>query len=233
MLKNTSHDADPYTAMIRFRSRSKNPRPPLTVPRLNGRVAVLADGARYGGRLDDVVPGALVVAAPDAAFLPDRPVLLQWRDDAGAAWQLPCTVSETRELPFPTTTLRPTGASECISEAQVDVPGGGLRVTARTAQSSRLPAGTRVPVTSLQLVGDRIAFWTILPLQPGDHVEVSAREADGSLLHVGLVVASVHASASSWLARVDCDVENPYAPAVGRLVAQLLAAAAPVVAGAA
>ena len=216
--------------MMRLRSRSKTPPPPLTVPRLNGRVAILADGARYGGRLDDVVPGALVVAAPDASLVPERPVLLEWRDDAGSTWQLPCMVAEAQAMPFPTTTLRPSGASECISETQVDSPDGGLRVTARTAQSSRLPAGTRVPVTSLQLVGDRIAFWTILPLGPGDHVEVMAREADGSILHVGLVVAHVNASPTSWLARIDCDAENPYAPAVGRLVARLLAASAPAVA---
>jgi hypothetical protein len=201
--------------------------PPLHVPRINSRVALLADGARITGRLDDIEPGVLVVAAPDLLMTPERPVLVEWRDDAGI-WQLPCVVADARDEPFTAVTLRPVGASTCISESQVEAPGGGLRVSARALQSSRVPAGTRVPVTSLQLAGDRIAFWTILPLVPGDHVELVARTADGDAMRVGLVVAQRHAGAGSWLGRVDCDAESPSSASVGKLVAILLSAAVPV-----
>ena len=50
-----------------------------------------------------------------------------------------------------------------------------MRVTARAVETAVFPNGARIPVTSLQLAGDRIAFWTIMPLQPGDHVELMAR----------------------------------------------------------
>jgi hypothetical protein len=211
--------------MIRFRPRraQQRPAPPLTIPRLNTRVALLTDGARYTGRLDDFEPGHLIVAVPDGLFSPERPLLLEWRDAAGT-WQMPCIVSDSREEPFPVVALRPTGASECISEAQVSAPAGDMRVTARAVETDRIPTGTRIPVTSLQLAGDRIALWTILPLAVGDHVEIMARTPEGETLRTGLVVAQVNRSGGSWLARVDCDAENPFAPAIGRLVAHLLAA---------
>ena len=211
--------------MIRFRPRraQQRPAPPLTIPRINSRVALLTDGARYTGRLDDFEPGHLILAVPDALFSPERPVLLEWRD-AGGTWQMPCIVTRTREEPFPVVAIRPTGASECISESHHASPSGDMRITARAVETARVPAGTRIPVTSLQLAGDRIAFWTILPLDAGDHVELMARTADGEVLRAGLVVAQVNASGGSWLARVDCDAENPFAPAIGRLVAYLLAA---------
>jgi hypothetical protein len=215
--------------MIRFRpKRPRETPPPLHVPRINSRVVLLADGARHTGRLDDIEPGQLVVAAPDALMSPERALLLEWRDQAGL-WQLPCLVTETREQPFTVVALRPTGASECISEAQVvNADGaGGLRVAARVMEADHLPLGTRIPVTSLQLAGDRIAFWTIVPLAPGDHVELTARTPDGESLRMGLVAAQIHLATAGYLQRVDCDAENPYAPAVGRLVAHLLAAAAP------
>ncbi len=212
--------------MIRFRPRraQQRPAPPLTIPRVNSRVAILTDGARYEGRLDDVEPGHLVVAAPDAIMTPERPILLEWQD-AGGVWQMPCLVSSTREMPFAVVKLRPSGRSICISESHVDAPDGGMRVTARAVEAARIPAGTRVPVTSLQLAGDRIAFWTILPLEAGDHVELMARTATGGVLRVGLVVAIANRTAGSWLARIDCDAENPHAPAIAQLVAHLLAAA--------
>jgi hypothetical protein len=211
--------------MIRFRPRraQQRPAPPLTIPRVNTRVAILTDGARYEGRLDDIEPGHLVVAAPDALMTPERPVLLEWQD-AGGIWQMPCLVSESRQKPFPVVSLRPSGRSECISESNVDAPGGAMRVSARAVEAARIPAGTRVPVTSLQLAGDRIAFWTILPLEAGDHVELMARTAGGAVLRAGLVVAQVNGTSGSWLARIDCDAENPHAPAIGQLVAHLLAA---------
>ena len=115
-----------------------------------------------------------MVAAPDVRMTPERPVLLEWRDPTGV-WQLPAAVTETREAPFDTIVLRPTGPAECISESQVASPGGGMRVTARAVETAVFPHGARIPVTSLQLAGDRIAFWTIMPLQPGDHVELMAR----------------------------------------------------------
>jgi hypothetical protein len=215
--------------MIRFRpKRPRETPPPLHVPRINSRVVLLADGARYTARLDDIEPGHLVVAAPDALMAPERPLLLEWRDQAGL-WQLPCLVTETRERPFTVIALRPTGASECVSEAQVVAAdgAGGVRVAARVTEAGHLPIGTRIPVTSLQLAGDRIAFWTIVPLAPGDHVELTARTPDGESLRMGLVAAQIHVANEGYLQRIDCDAENPYAPAVGRLVAHLLAAAAP------
>ena len=114
---------------------------------MNTRVAVLVDGARYGGRVDDVVDGALVVAAPDLSLSVERPVIVEWRDAAGT-WQLPGEVSAQRLYPFPTTSVRPTGPSECIAAPAVDA---GLRVAARVIDSGRLPEGTRVPVTTLNL----------------------------------------------------------------------------------
>ena len=211
--------------MIRLRSRKHSPpAPPLTVPRINSRVALLTDGARYTARLDDIEPGHLVVAAPDVHMTPDRPVLVEWRDPTGV-WQLPTAVAETREAPFDTIVLRPTGPAECISESQVASPGGGMRVTARAVETAAFPHGARIPITSLQLAGDRIAFWTIMPLRPGDHVELTAHTADGITLRAGLVVAQVLSTEGSWLSRMDCDAENPTAPAIARLVAGLLAAA--------
>jgi hypothetical protein len=82
--------------MIRLRSRKPQPAPPLTVPRINSRVALLTDGARYTARLDDIEPGHLVVAAPDVRMTPERPVQLEWRDPT-VVCQLPAAVTETRE----------------------------------------------------------------------------------------------------------------------------------------
>jgi hypothetical protein len=211
--------------ILRLLSRRPAP-PPLVVPQVNAKVAVLADGARYGGRVDDIRNGCLVVAAPDAHLARERPVLVEWRDEAGV-WRLPGMVRESLDEPFPTTWIRPTGHSECISEGQVDSPSGGLRVSARLVASNRLPVGTRIPISTVQLAGDRLAFWTIVPLGPGDHVELSMRTARGEVVRAGLVVAEVHSQPGSFLGRVDCDAEHPSSPAVARLVEHLLAAQAP------
>ncbi len=213
--------------ILRLLSRRPSP-PPLVVPQVNGKVALLADGARYGGRVDDIRNGCLVVAAPDANLARERAVLLEWRDEAGI-WRLPGVVSESLQDPFPTTWIRPTGISECISEGQVASPGGGLRISARLVESYRLPVGTRIPISTVQLAGDRLAFWTILPLGPGDHVELSMRTARGEVIRAGLVVAEVHNQPGSWLGRIDCDAENPSSAAVARLVEHLLAAQGPAV----
>src|SRR5262249_25126390 len=116
-VKNTPFGADLCPAMIRLRSRKPQPAPPLTVPRINSRVALLTARARHPARLDDMEPGHLVVAAPDVRMTPERPVLLEWRDPTGV-WQLPASVTETRELPFDAIVLKPTGPAECISETQ-------------------------------------------------------------------------------------------------------------------
>jgi hypothetical protein len=206
--------------MIRLRSR-RPPAPPLVVPSVNVRVAILVDGARYGGRIDDALDGSLVVAAPDVRLTADRPVMLEWRDAAGL-WRMPATVLSSRSHPWPTTTVRPSGPSECLAESELGQR-ATLRVTARVVESTRFPAGTRVPVTSVQLAGDRIAFWTILPLGPGDHVDLMLRTTDESVLHAGLVVARMHAQPGTWLGRADCDAADPASPVVTRLVAALLA----------
>lgn len=213
--------------MIRLLQR--RPAPPIVTPSVNMRVFLLVDGARYGGRVDDVVDGALVVAAPDASLTAERPVQLEWRD-GGGVWRMPGEVLASRSHPWPTTSVRPSGPSECIAETQVgDV--GDLRVTARIVRSQRFPVGTRIPVTSVQLVGDRIAFWTILPVGPGDHVDLMLRTTDGDVLHAGLVVARLHAQPGSWLGRADCDAADPASPVVSRLVAALLTVAQPEPAG--
>ena len=209
--------------MMKLRSRKPQPAPPLTVPRINSRVALLTDGARYTARLDDIEPGHLVVAAPDVHMTPERPVLVEWRDLTGV-WQLPTAVTETREAPFDTIVLRPTGPAECISESQVASPGGGMRVTARAVETAVFPhgAGSRSRRCSWPATGSRSG--RSCPLQPGDHVELMAAHRRGNTLRAGLVVAQVHTE-GSWLSRMDCDAENPTAPAIARLVAGLLAAA--------
>jgi hypothetical protein len=206
--------------MLSFRTR-RAAAPPLITPTVNTRVALLVDGARYGGRVDDLADGSLVIAAPDAQLVADRPVLLEWRDSAGV-WQMPATVLASRAMPWPTTTLRPTGASECLSETQVGGP-AELRATARIVESDRFPAGTRVPVTSVQLVGDRVAFWTILPVGVHDHVDLMLRTTEGDILHAGLVIARFTTQPGTWLGRADCDAADPASPVVSRLVAALLA----------
>jgi hypothetical protein len=186
---------------------------------VNTRVAVLVDGARYGGRVDDVVEGALVVAAPDLNLSPDRPVMIEWRDGAGT-WQLPGEVNAQRVHPFPTTAIRPTGPSECV--AQPTGEGAGVRVSAKVLASARLPEGTRVPVTTLTLRRGRLALWTILPLDRGDRIECVARLGGSHLVRVACTVAAAETQSGTWLVRADCMPDDPNSPAAVALVSALL-----------
>src|SRR3954451_20638880 len=127
-------------AMLRLRRTPVAP-PAIVAPPVNTRVAVLVDGARYGGRVDVVVDGALVVAAPDLNLSVERRVIVEWRDTAGT-WQLPCEVSAQRLYPFPTTSVRPPAPSE---SSAAPAAAAGLRVAARVLASGPLPEGTRVP----------------------------------------------------------------------------------------
>src|SRR3954451_10603151 len=86
-LKDVARNADEDYPMWRLRRAPVAP-PPIVAPPVNTRVTLLVDGARYGGRVDDVEDGALVVAAPDASLAPERPLIVEWRDSAGV-WQLP------------------------------------------------------------------------------------------------------------------------------------------------
>jgi hypothetical protein len=187
---------------------------------VNTRVAVLVDGARYGGRVDDVVGGALVVAAPDLNLSTERPVIVEWRDAAGT-WQLPAEVTAQRTHPFPTTSVRPTGASECVAAPAAD---RGLRVAARVLGSSRLPEGTRVPVTTLNLRRGQLALWTILPLEKGDRIECMARIGGGSrLVRVACTVASAEAQSGTWLVRAECQPDDASDPDTAALIGALVA----------
>ena len=64
-----------------------------------------------------------------------------------------------------------------------------------------------------------------MPLQPGDHVELMARTPDGSTRAPASSWPRCTSTEGSWLARIDCDAENPSSPAIARLVEDLLAAA--------
>jgi hypothetical protein len=205
--------------MIRFRRTLPAP-PPLVAPQVNARAAVLVDGARYGGRVDDIVEGGIVIAAPDAHLAPERPVLVEWRDAAGL-WQMPAEVVHSRLHPFPTTTVRPTGTSECV-QSTAGNGAAGLRVSARVIASTRLPEGTRVPVTTINLRGDRLALWTILPVERGDQLECVASLPDGRLVRARCTVEIVQAHQGTWLVRAECVLEEPASPAVRALVSTLV-----------
>jgi hypothetical protein len=192
--------------------------PPIVTPAVNTRVKLLVDGSYYGGRVDDVEDDAIVVAAPDALLGSERPVIIEWRDAAGV-WQLPAEVIAQRLFPFPTTSVRATGPSECVDSAAGNV--GTMRVTARVIVSSRLPEGTRVPVTTLNLRGDSVALWTILPLERGDRIECVARLADSRLVRVGCTVRTAESAAGTWLVRADCVLDDPHAGGSVALIAAL------------
>ena len=74
--------------------------PPVVSPGVNTRVSIVVEGVRYGGRVDDVERGSLVIAAPDIQLAAERPVMLEWRD-AGGVWVMPAEVVESRLLPVP------------------------------------------------------------------------------------------------------------------------------------
>jgi hypothetical protein len=221
-LKDVIANADQDPEMLRLRRAPTAP-PPIVAPPVNSRVALLVDGARYGGRVDDVEDGNLVVAAPDVSLSADRPVVVEWRDSAGT-WQLPGEVVASRLHPFPTTSIRPTGASECSSIAATEA---AMRVSARVVDSPRLPEGTRVPVTTLTLRGNRLALWTILPLERGDRLECVARLSDSRIVRVKTTVLNAETQSGTWLVRAECAPEEPNEPAAVALVTALLASETP------
>ncbi|MDQ1422102.1 MAG: hypothetical protein QOJ52_4064, partial [Acidimicrobiaceae bacterium] len=59
--------------MLKLRRRLSAP-PPVVSPGVNTRVSIVVEGVRYGGRVDDVERGALVIAAPDIQLAAERPV---------------------------------------------------------------------------------------------------------------------------------------------------------------
>jgi hypothetical protein len=132
-------------------------------------------------------------------------------------------VVAVRTHPFPTTSIRPVGASECIG-APAGEP-GSLRVSARVVSSNRLAAGTRVPVTTLNLRGERLALWTILPLEGGDRIDCVARLANGRLVRVPCTVSGAEAQPGTWLVRADCSADDPHHPGTVALVEALLSEA--------
>jgi hypothetical protein len=191
--------------MLKLRRRSAAP-PPVVSPGVNTRVSIVVEGVRYGGRVDDVERGSLQLAT-------ERPVMLEWRD-AGGVWVMPAEVVESRIHPFPTTSLRPSGASECVSPASGnDSP---VRLSGRIVESPRLPRGTRVPVTSANVDGAELVLWTILPLERGDVVDIVANTGGDRLVSARVRVSHAAPQSGSWLARVACrpDESDPSAAAL-------------------
>jgi hypothetical protein len=198
--------------MMKLRRRLAAP-PPVVSPGVNTRVAIVVEGVRYGGRVDDVERGALVIAAPDIQLATERPVMLEWRD-AGGIWVMPAEVVESRLHPFPTTSLRPSGASECV--APTSGSDGPVRLSGRIVESPRLPRGTRVPVTSANVDGSELVLWTILPLERGDVVDIVANTGGDRLVQARVRVSHSAGQSGSWLARVACrpDESDPSAAAL-------------------
>jgi hypothetical protein len=200
--------------MLKLRRRSAAP-PPVVSPGVNTRVSIVVEGVRYGGRVDDVERGSLVIAAPDIQLAAERPVMLEWRD-AGGVWIMPAEVVESRLHPFPTTSLRPSGASECVSTvAAGDSP---VRLSGRIVESPRLPRGTRVPVTSANVDGAELVLWTILPLERGDIVDIVANTGDDRLVKARVRVSHSSPQSGTWLARVACRPVADADPSAAALV---------------
>ena len=199
--------------MLKLRRRLAPP--PVVSPGVNTRVSIVVEGVRYGGRVDDVERGALVIAAPDIQLAAERPVMLEWRD-AGGVWMMPAEVVESRLHPFPTTSLRPSGASECVSPtAPAD---SAVRLTGRIVESPRLPPGTRVPVTSANVDGAELVLWTILPLERGDIVDIVASTGGDRLVKARVRVSHSSPQSGSWLARVACRPVAEADPSAAALV---------------
>src|SRR5262249_58151715 len=116
-----------------------------------------------------------------------------------------------RQSPSPTTSVRPTGASECAATPPSETP--GISVAAKVLSSGRLPEGTRVPVTTLNLRGNRLALWTILPLERGDRLECVARLADSRLVRVRCTVQAAASQSGTWLVRAEGVPDDPSDPA--------------------
>jgi hypothetical protein len=186
--------------MLKLRRRLAAP-PPVVSPGVNTRVSIVVEGVRYGGRVDDVERGSLVIAAPDIQLAAERPVMLEWRD-AGGVWVMPAEVVESRMYPFPTTSLRPSGASECVTPAAGH--DGPVRLSGRIVESPRLPRGTRVPVTNANVDGSELVLWTILPLERGDIIDMVANTGGDRLVNARVRVSHSAPQSGSWLARVAC-----------------------------
>jgi hypothetical protein len=178
-------------------------------------VTIVVEGVRYGGRVDDMDRGSLVIAAPDVQLAAQRPVMLEWRDAAGV-WVMPAEVVASRIHPFPTTSLRPSGASECVSaDAHGDSP---VRLSGRIVESPRLPRGTRVPVTTANVDGGELVLWTILPLERGDVLDIVANTGGDRLVQARVRVTSSAPQSGSWLARVACRPAEAADPSAAALV---------------
>jgi hypothetical protein len=200
--------------VMKLRRRPSSP-PPVVAPGVNTRVSIVVEGVRYGGRVDDVEGGALVIAAPDVQLAARRPVMLEWRDAAGV-WVMPAEVVTSRLHPFPTTSLRPAGASECVSaDAHGDSP---VRLSGRIVESPRLPRGTRVPVTTANVDGGDLVIWTILPLERGDILDIVASTGGSSLQQARVRVTGSAPQSGSWLARVSCRPATEADPSAAALV---------------
>jgi hypothetical protein len=187
----------------------------VVAPGVNTRVTIVVEGVRYGGRVDDVERGSLVIAAPDVQLASERPVMLEWRD-AGGVWVMPAEVVASRLHPFPTTSLRPSGASECVSaDAHSESP---VRLSGRIVESPRLPRGTRVPVTSANVDGGELVLWTILPLERGDVLDIVASTGGSRLEQARVRVTHSAPQSGSWLARVACRPAEDSDPSAAALV---------------
>jgi hypothetical protein len=186
-------------------------------------VTLLVEGVRYGGRVDDVERGSLVIAAPDIQLAAERPVMLEWRD-AGGVWVMPAEVVSSRLHPFPTTSLRPAGASECVAPAG-GAAEGPVRLSGRIVESPRLPNGTRVPVTTANVDGGELVLWTILPLERGDVLDIMANTGGGRLVQARVKVTNSSPQSGSWLARVTCRPAEESDPSAQALVGAVRARA--------
>jgi hypothetical protein len=207
--------------MLKLRRRLAST-PPVVSPGVNTRVSIVVEGVRYGGRVDDVERGSLVIAAPDIQLAAERPVMLEWRD-AGGVWIMPAEVVESRLYPFPTTSLRPAGASECVAPAAgSDSP---VRLSGRIVESPRLPSGTRVPVTSANVDGSELVLWTILPLERGDVLDIVANTGSDRLVKARVRVSHSSPQSGSWLARVACRPIADADPSAAELVGAVRARA--------
>jgi hypothetical protein len=207
--------------MMKLRRRPSSS-PPVVSPGVNTRVTLLVEGVRYGGRVDDVERGSLVIAAPDIQLAAERPVMLEWRD-AGGVWVMPAEVVSSRLHPFPTTSLRPAGASECVAHA-----GGGdgpVRLSGRIVESPRLPHGTRVPVTTANVDNGELVLWTILPLERGDVLDIVANTGSERLVQARVRVTNSAPQSGSWLARVTCRPAEESDPSAQALVGAIRARA--------
>jgi hypothetical protein len=208
--------------MLKLRRRPAA-QPPVVAPGVNTRVTIVVEGVRYGGRVDDMDRGSLVIAAPDVQLAAQRPVMLEWRDAAGV-WVMPAEVVASRVHPFPTTSLRPSGASECVSaDAHGDSP---VRLSGRIVESPRLPRGTRVPVTTANVDGGELVLWTILPLERGDVLDIVASTGGARLEQARVRVTHSAPQSGSWLARVACRPAEESDPSAAALVGAVRARAA-------